>query len=275
MTAQSPPSSPSASSHCLNCGDPLTGRFCSRCGQSASTRALTIRTVLSDALDHIFGYESLLFRTFLELNYTPGIVARRYVDGQRKRYTNPLKYCLLAATIELLTLHVLSIKIAMIGSPDSPGILGITLGNLSPEAFDLVRRVGDFTLKYLGFFTILTLPILALFTRILSPRQARSGVAEYVALYLYVMAQCYLWQTPLILLASKVPHPLLSALIQLLPPIAIMFALIQFHRGRSPVKSGAAALGAYLAYLLTLVAVGSLAAFAVLALTGSLSQTPS
>lgn len=60
--------------------------------------------VLRDTIEHFLSFESSLWRTLLGLTVRPGVIARAYVGGQRRRYFNPLKYLLVVAgVLALLT----------------------------------------------------------------------------------------------------------------------------------------------------------------------------
>ncbi|NBC18954.1 MAG: DUF3667 domain-containing protein [Bacteroidetes bacterium] len=87
---------------CPNCGTPRRGDYCYRCGQHFMEGRLTLRRFGKEFVARFFRLERGLLHTFLQLCTEPGAVARRYVEGQRKRYANPLAYILLAATVSLL-----------------------------------------------------------------------------------------------------------------------------------------------------------------------------
>jgi hypothetical protein len=74
---------------CLNCGATVDGAFCSSCGQ----RAHLHRSLLHlghDILHGVFHFEGKLWRTIPELFFHPGLLTRRYIDGERAKFISPM-----------------------------------------------------------------------------------------------------------------------------------------------------------------------------------------
>ncbi|HWJ58463.1 MAG TPA: DUF3667 domain-containing protein [Sphingomicrobium sp.] len=74
---------------CLNCGTPLSGPYCSECGQ----RAVLHRSLLSflqDFVQGIYNFEGKIWRTLPMLAWCPGDLTRRYIHGERARYVSPV-----------------------------------------------------------------------------------------------------------------------------------------------------------------------------------------
>ncbi|MCS3678876.1 hypothetical protein GGP72_002686 [Salinibacter ruber] len=89
---------------CQNCGAPLVGEYCHQCGQRhvPDLRVLyLVRRFLESALD-LEDLERGVGQTLRRAAQNPGRVARRYVDGERKEFVNPLGYFLLTATATFL-----------------------------------------------------------------------------------------------------------------------------------------------------------------------------
>lgn len=83
------PVEPEPHARCRNCGQPLTGAFCAACGQSAHIH----RSLLhfgEEVLHGILHFDAKAWRTVLLLVARPGLLTRRYIDGQRTRYVSPL-----------------------------------------------------------------------------------------------------------------------------------------------------------------------------------------
>jgi hypothetical protein len=74
---------------CRNCGAPLSGAYCSTCGQAARIH----RSLLSlghDILHGVFHFEGKFWRTIPELFFHPGRLTRRYIDGERAKFVSPM-----------------------------------------------------------------------------------------------------------------------------------------------------------------------------------------
>lgn len=76
---------------CLNCGAPLTGKFCANCGQQNHTYAAPLWSVINDFFGNHFGFDTKFFHSILPLLFRPGFLSREYSAGRRVRYINPLR----------------------------------------------------------------------------------------------------------------------------------------------------------------------------------------
>jgi hypothetical protein len=91
--------------HCLNCSTPLTGPFCSACGQRARvTRSLA--TFFGDLIQGLFNFEGKIWRTLPMLAWRPGEMTRRYVEGERARFVSPVALYLFTVFAMFAVLNV-------------------------------------------------------------------------------------------------------------------------------------------------------------------------
>jgi hypothetical protein len=88
-----------APSTCLNCGEPLTGKFCSQCGQRALPPYPTVREMIGDAWEELVGWDGRLALTFRMLVKRPGALTLDSLEGRRTRYVKPLRLYLLASVV--------------------------------------------------------------------------------------------------------------------------------------------------------------------------------
>jgi hypothetical protein len=70
---------------CLNCGTPLTGPFCTACGQHAHVHR-TLGAFFHDLAHGVFHVEGRTWRTLPLLAWRPGELTRRYVEGERAKF---------------------------------------------------------------------------------------------------------------------------------------------------------------------------------------------
>ena len=75
--------------NCLNCGTPLTGPYCSACGQKAHVHR-SLRAFLGDFVAGIMNFEGKFWRTLPMLAWRPGEMTRRYIAGERARFISPV-----------------------------------------------------------------------------------------------------------------------------------------------------------------------------------------
>ncbi len=87
--------------NCLNCGNPLQAReqYCSQCGQKATIHRLRFHDLWHDAIHYFTHADKGIFHLFKELAIRPGVVAREYVTGKRKKYFKPFNFFLIVAGI--------------------------------------------------------------------------------------------------------------------------------------------------------------------------------
>jgi hypothetical protein len=81
---------------CLNCGAALAGPYCQNCGQRAHVHR-TLSAFWHDLLHGVFHFEGKIFRTLPMLAWHPGLLTRRYIDGQRATYISPIALFLFSA----------------------------------------------------------------------------------------------------------------------------------------------------------------------------------
>ena len=83
---------PQGGSHhgaCANCGATLTGAFCQACGQPAHVHRSLLH-LTEEMLHGVLHFDTKGWRTLPLLVFRPGLLTRRYIDGQRQRHVSPL-----------------------------------------------------------------------------------------------------------------------------------------------------------------------------------------
>src|SRR5262249_40432706 len=80
---------------CPNCKAKLAGRFCAQCGQPAHVHRSLLH-MGEELLHGLFHFDTKSWRTLPLLIVRPGLLTRRYIDGQRMRYVSPLAMFLFA-----------------------------------------------------------------------------------------------------------------------------------------------------------------------------------
>jgi hypothetical protein len=84
---------------CENCGAPLSGRFCSQCGQAAIDYRRSFRHVIGDVLDAFLNWDSKFLATIGWLIARPWHLTNEFLAGRRRRYFHPLRLYLLASIL--------------------------------------------------------------------------------------------------------------------------------------------------------------------------------
>ena len=90
--------------NCLNCGAPLTGPYCSACGQKAHVHR-SVRAFFHDFLHGLFNFEGKIWRTLPMLAWRPGELTRRYIAGERARFISPVALFLFTVFVMFAVLN--------------------------------------------------------------------------------------------------------------------------------------------------------------------------
>jgi hypothetical protein len=87
---------------CLNCEAPLTGPFCSNCGQRAVPPHPSARELAGDAFAEFSGWDGKFAGTIRTLVQKPGELTRQWLEGRRVRFIAPLRLYLTASVVYFL-----------------------------------------------------------------------------------------------------------------------------------------------------------------------------
>jgi hypothetical protein len=74
---------------CANCSTQLAGPYCHQCGQMGHVHR-SLWHLLEELVHGILHFDTKSWRTLPLLVARPGLLTRRYIDGQRTRYVSPL-----------------------------------------------------------------------------------------------------------------------------------------------------------------------------------------
>src|ERR1700677_481908 len=88
-TSPSPRAAAPSHGSCANCGTQLNGAYCHACGQAGHLHRSLLH-LIEEGLHGILHFEAKGWRTLPLLIVRPGVLTRRYIDGQRTRYVSPL-----------------------------------------------------------------------------------------------------------------------------------------------------------------------------------------
>src|SRR3954466_14680330 len=84
---------------CLNCGEPVSQRYCSACGQAAIDPNPTLGEFVHEAAGEFLHWDGKLAATFRLLFTKPGELTREYLAGRRASYLSPLRVYLTCSVV--------------------------------------------------------------------------------------------------------------------------------------------------------------------------------
>lgn len=77
--------------NCTNCHEPITGDYCSSCGQKRfSPDNLSLSRFIRDFAKELFSFDNRLLRSLRPLLFQPGVLTRDYIDGKQKQFIRPV-----------------------------------------------------------------------------------------------------------------------------------------------------------------------------------------
>jgi hypothetical protein len=103
---------------CANCGAPLEGEYCTRCGQRHEPHVHSLTHFAGEAFESITHADSRLWRTLWFLLSKPGILTREFFAGRRVSYLPPFRLYLVISLLFFLVAN-LPEKFGAHGKPDA------------------------------------------------------------------------------------------------------------------------------------------------------------
>ncbi|MSQ92232.1 MAG: DUF4286 family protein, partial [Gammaproteobacteria bacterium] len=76
---------------CLNCGGPVTGTYCGKCGQATGVHVLSMREVAGDVTHSLLHFDSRVWQTLKLLVLKPGELTREFIAGRHQSYLPPFR----------------------------------------------------------------------------------------------------------------------------------------------------------------------------------------
>lgn len=96
-------SAPHAPQSCSNCAAPITGRFCSACGEAAvHADDLRLSHLVHDFWHEFSHVDGKIWRTIRALLFQPGLLTAEYWAGRRGRWVRPLRIYLIVTALHLI-----------------------------------------------------------------------------------------------------------------------------------------------------------------------------
>ena len=183
---------------CLSCQQPLVGRYCAECGQSAGLKArITINDLVHDIPHSIWHVDHGVLYTLRELLLRPGDTLRRYLAGERSRFFRPLTLLLLLGG--LATFLMAAFHLDYLPQKSNAGATAS-----EREMAQGMAEVSAFIYKYFSWFTIAMLPVYAWLSWMLL-RRLRLHYAEHLLVNAFLLSAALLVQIGLLPLFKLIP----------------------------------------------------------------------
>ena len=97
---------------CKNCDQPVNGKFCHHCGQTANVRNLNWDFLWYEIQNNFIQFDKGVLYTSKALLTRPGYAVREFIEGKRVNHYKPVALVLLLATIYVLLYHYFKIDLS-------------------------------------------------------------------------------------------------------------------------------------------------------------------
>ncbi len=220
---------------CLNCGSRVTNNYCTQCGQKAEVERFT-PTYLWQELTNSLDVDKGVFRSLWLLMVQPGQVIRKYILGERKKLTDPLKLFLLVGAIATF----LTFRFNFFTELTEPA-MGIELPSW--------KAYYHYSSKYFTFFNFTAIPLFALFSWLLFFKSRFNLIENFVMNCYIVIGQLWFLAllTPMFYYFDK---NLAFNIYSILNTLYNLWALIFFFQAFTLVRIGRVIIAMAIPYLL-------------------------
>jgi len=175
--------------NCKNCQKSLRTdyTFCPDCGARVIRNRITVKNLWYDAVERFFNVDNTFITTFTHLFTKPDAVIGGYISGVRKKYLNPISYFTIA-----VTMGGLFIFLSQEFFPDAMDFQFNTMDTSTEKdkfAVDFGKKFQDTLFKYQSLFYILTIPFLALVSKLIFFDKKQYNFSEHFVINIYGYAQ--------------------------------------------------------------------------------------
>jgi len=187
---------------CKNCKSELTANdsFCNICGAKIVNDRITIKSLFSNFLFSL-GWDSNFFITLRFLLYKPQTVLKEYINGTRKKYTNPFTFFAISLAFSLFVFNQYSEQfIQMSTTPDLQQVektdntsfsdnsnenRGLKILGYNSQA-EFQKAIVVFQLKYYNLMSFLYLPFFTLMAFFVFRKPYNYG--EHLVINTYILS---------------------------------------------------------------------------------------
>lgn len=168
--------------------------------------------MLADAAGQLLGWEGALLRTMRGIWRDPGGLALDFVNGRRKSYLNPARFCFVSLALWMLVLKLFDFDVL--------NAAGVEFGSSDPGTEARVEQLRGFLSRNFDWLLFLALPLRAVALKI-AFRRAEYTVAACLVQIFYVAGFSFLIGA--ILIAFDAAG--LKGAFQLRPVVAFVWAV--------------------------------------------------
>jgi hypothetical protein len=163
-----PMSAQEGSITCQNCRTTFEGKFCPTCSQKADTHRFTLKHFAHEFLHALTHTDKGILFLIKKLFTKPGVVAREYNSGMRKKYFNPITFLLITMALQIYVTKKTDFYNALFTSTEQ-FISNISkntpdVNSSSQKALEEAKKQSPKILENSKIITFTFIPMLALIT---------------------------------------------------------------------------------------------------------------
>jgi hypothetical protein len=158
---------------CLDCGTPLTGHFCSACGQRADPAHKSLRDFAAEFTEGLTNFDAKLWRTLPALVTRPGFLTAEFNAGRRTRYVHPFRVYLFVTFVffGLFAVFGKGTSVLELDATPSPQGTVAPMERVLIEAAEKLHAAGDHQVadqfaQHLPQVMFMVLPVAALLLKV-------------------------------------------------------------------------------------------------------------
>ncbi len=169
---------------CVNCEQfiALDQRFCSHCGGKRIYNKLTWRNLLEDFVDRFFNLENSFIKTFVAMFRQPEDVIGGYINGMRKKYLPAFSYFAIAITLSGFYSFILKGWFLEEFISAQSSFYGVDMASAQVE---MTETVTNTMMEYQSIYMFLSIPIMALISKLVFWNYKNYNLVEHFVIYLY------------------------------------------------------------------------------------------
>lgn len=171
---------------CKNCHHRFEGKYCSNCGQIASTERINLQYLIHAISISVLQLERGFLFTVKELFLHPGHMIRDFLEGKRQPYVRPLSFLIFTSALYVLVSHFLELN-----THSKDIVEGFKLGmedNNQSEADTKLLTLLTWITSSNALSVLLTLPLFSLGS-FLAFKSVKYNYFEHLVLNTYIAAQ--------------------------------------------------------------------------------------
>ena len=192
---------------CVNCEQfiALDQRFCSHCGGKRIYNKLTWRNLLEDFVDRFFNLENSFLKTFVAMFRQPEDVIGGYINGMRKKYLPAFSYFAIAITLSGFYSFILKGWFLQEFISAQSSFYGADMASVQME---MTETVTNTMMEYQSIYMFLSIPIMALISKLVFWNYKNYNLVEHFVIYLYTYSHIsiisvtlnllFIWNTTLL-----------------------------------------------------------------------------